>query len=466
MNTRKQSPRMGLAILLLAGAGNVACEDDTIAPTNRPEPPSCEEDDRYCNISGRIDLGFVTDTGATDPADAGVPAGDSGDPTDLGAPDLGPADLGPADLGPPPEFIDVSGTHEVYYQLDWSEALLGINNLAGPVRTILAALRGNLRGVLEDEFGLDTWLAVLIDSLVPSTTIANWVQQLEQDVPWLLPLLDIIDVLATFFENVEVKGSLTINHGAVDTVARTRALTGSDLWTKIYVHIIQQCPNNYTPTQVRATGCDLLGIDAVAATPPPPSNPNTPRPLAVRVQAVSPFSGVQQEGLGAAEFSFGDPRREADIDVRGLVLLVIDAVTSAVTNGQYRTLRAALLGAFDCPGLAVQLTSGISDPIQRTLARTAIEDGCVDLIDGAVDGVFGVSVGWNVIEFDQYGRAVDTNGDHRADFLQNFGYATNDRIDGRVRTLGSERLRGRWCAPRGVNHPDGPMPNAACPNPP
>lgn len=450
---------MGLLIALVAAAPlYTGCEDDTIAPTNRPVPPTCEEDDRYCNVSGRLDLGVRTDTGIADPDDAGVPAADAGT-LDLGAPDLGadPPDSGVVDSGPPPVFIDIQGTHDVYYQFDWSNALFGINNLAGPVRTILAALRGNLRGVLEDELGLDAAVAIIIAAAIPSNTISNFVQQLEQDVPWLLPLLDIIDVLATFFENVEVKGALTITHGAVDAATRTRALAGSDAWSKLYVHLIQQCPSNYTPTQVRTTGCDLLGIDAVAQTPPPPSNPNTPRPLQVRIQAVSPFVGTQQEGLGAADFEFSNPRREADIDVGGLVLLLIDAVTNAVTNGQYRTLHAALLGAFDCPGLAARLTSNF-------VYQQLIESGCEDLIGNTVDQVFGVAVGWNVIEFDQLGRAVDTNNDNRADYLQN--YATDDRLDGRVRTLGSESLGGRWCAPRGLNHPNGPMPDAACPNPP
>lgn len=462
MNIRMFGPRMGLVVSLFAvallGSG---CEDDTIAPTNRPDPPTCEEDDRYCNVSGRLDLGVRTDSGTTDPADAGLPAGDSG-LHDTGAPDLGndPPDSGVVDSGPPPQFIDIAGTHDVYYQFDWSDALFGINNLAGPVRSILAALRGNLQGVLEDELGLDSAIAFLIASAIPANTISNFVQQIEQNVPWLLPLLDIIDVIGTFFENVEVKGALTITHGAVDNVARTRALSGSDVWSKVYVHIIQQCPPSYTPTQVRATGCDLLGIDAVAMTPPPPSNPNQPRPLAVRVEAISPFIGVQQEGLGEADFEFSNPRREADIDVRGLVLLVIDAVTRAVTANnppQYQTFRAALQGAINCAGLAAQLTSNI-------VYQQLIEDGCIDLIDNTVDSVFGVSVGWNIIEFDQFGRAVDTDADNRANYLQNF--AADDRLDGRVRTLGSEGLGGRWCAPRGLNHPQGPMPNAACPNPP
>lgn len=353
-------------------------------------------------------------------------------------------------------FIDLDGAHEVYYQFDWSEAMFGINNLADPVRIILATMRGNFRDVLIDEAGVNSTLATIIAFAV-QPAITDFVDSLNTSAPWLISLLDIIDLVATFFENVEVKGSLDITHGAEDLGTRTRALSGTDDWTKLYVHIIQQCPLGSTPTYVRTTGCDLLGIDAVAATPPPPANPNQPRPLAVRVRAVSPFTGVQQEGLGEADFMFGDPRREADIDVQGLVLVVLDAITNAVTEGQYRTLRAALQGAIDCPGLATSVTS-------EAIWQALIETACVNLIEDAVDEIFQSTVGWNVIEFDQLGRAVDVNADHRADYLQN--YAVSRRVEGRVRVLGRDELQGRWCSPRGVAHPHGPAADAECPNPP
>ena len=49
------------------------------------------------------------------------------------------------------------------------------------------------------------------------------------------------------------------------------------------------------------------------------------------------------------------------------------------------------------------------------------------------------------VSFDQYGHAVDNNGDNNADILQVI--TVNDTIDGRFRLIGSSDLGGSWASP-------------------
>lgn len=450
--------RLAGALILLA----FGCEDEKLLPSSNFNASRCSETEPCAHLDGGsllLDGGFapgngfgddtgvvsgqadsLTDAGLIADAGGAVDSGaslDSGAPLDSGASsDTGavgdsgiPADTGvPPDTGIPPDsglhpdaapvfqFLDLSGNHQTHYVLDLSNYLGGIGNLAGPLDTIDQALAGNI----------NTGISIL-DQLI-SAAIAQFIP------PWVVTVIDVLNDVANFFEEVDTFGVMSITQDPPN--GGTAGLHASEVWNTLMVRIIDQCPlGRMDPSY---PGCAQQSI--------PIAMRGMVGPLEIGVD-VHDFDGVLQAGRPAADFRFDD--REVDMELTKLVRVVIDLAINLGTNGQITSLRDALDQAIDCAALereAQMIAAGFLPAFLARAAAAAVRRSCdqekQNALDAIVGGIEGIGVGWEVMEFDQIGAAVDTNGNGRPERLQTLG--TPDTIDGRFRLLVSNSMGGVW----------------------
>jgi hypothetical protein len=213
-------------------------------------------------------------------------------------------------------------------------------------------------------------------------------------------------------------------------------LDATELWSDVTVYVVDQCPLGRQDPNFPA--CARYTIPTV-------QQPAQAGPLEVGVD-VKAFIGTLL-AKPANEVVF--PDREVEVEMGRLIALVVDAIISFVSGGQYSDLRDLLESIIDCPGLAQDAADwavqnlGI-DPIFAALTiRPLIENQCDDAIDDIVDQVGLVTVSWDAFEFDQHGLAKDLNGDNVADELQLMSVPQGIR-DGRFRALISSSMEGVW----------------------
>ena len=204
------------------------------------------------------------------------------------------------------------------------------------------------------------------------------------------------------------------------------------------VYLIDQCPLGMQDPNYPMCAQHIIPVT------------NSPTPVAgvdVTVN-VKPFDGDLQGGVPEADFHFDD--REVELEMRRLILLVIDNAIFLATNGQQPDLRSALGAAVDCVGLGAgarsfaENTLGLSSIVAAGIEALVI-DQCTDILDALVNGVANIGVDWDALEFDQLGHAVDLtpqDGLNRPEKLQEL--STPDTITGDFRFALSSDLGGRW----------------------
>jgi hypothetical protein len=411
---------------------SIGCEDEVLGPASGFTPSECLSN-QNCEGSGKIDSGVrsfadagpppVTgevDTG-TPPAeaDAGIwPPPDSG-VFDTGTFDSGTFDAGVVDSGPPPpDFLNLAGTHDTEYLFDWSAYLFGIGTIAGPLDTIAQIVAGNVNTGFPP---LDSLIAQAVARFVP---------------PWVRTVVNVLNSVANFFEEVEVTGVMNIAQAL--STAQTTTLTAGETWSTLTVHIISQCPRGRQDPNYPQ--CAQQRINIV------PRGRTTVGPLDVEVE-VHDFRGTLQAGRPEADFMLDD--RSVDVDLYKLVRIVIDLAINLGTNGQFTSLSAALNQIIDCAGLeaeayrlAQNLGLGSLSQIAATAVRTACDREKQRVIDGIVNGLNGIGLSLVTFDYDQLGHAVDTNGNARPEKLQRF--TVPDTIDGRFRLIVTDPLGGIW----------------------
>lgn len=428
MNARLRLPSLHLCVVALALVTSVACEDEVLAPASGFVPTECPPEEPNCEQGFRIDSGLgtlpsdtgpvVVDTdGGGDPngsTDTGVAVGaDAGDP---GVMDAGVLDSGihPDAGGPPPEFLNLAGTHDTEYQLDLSDYLFGISNLAGPLDFINRAFMGRL---------VSGPLGFIVNPIIQNLA-AQYIP------PWVQTLVDVLSNVANFFETIDVNGVLNIQQDLPS--GQTSALHGSETWTRLRVRFINQCMFGRMDPNYPA--CAQRDIAIV------PAGRTNVGPLEVEVE-VRRFDGVLQAGRPEADFVFTN--REVRMDMYKLLTIVIDLALRLATNGQIPSLSAALNQLIDCQGLA----NGVLNATNGNQAAYAIVlTTCVserqNAIDSITNGLNGVPLGLIDFDFDQRGHAVDTNGNHRPEFLQTM--STPNTIDGDFSVIIGSDLGGQW----------------------
>lgn len=410
----------------------VGCEDDGLTPTSGFKPSECTNDP-LCETGGRLDSGFG-DTGVppvNGDQDGGVPAGDGGAAVDSGdtdggaAPDAGsPVDVGPGvDSGTIDDFLNLAGTYDTQYIFDWSNALFGISGLAGPLDFLDQAIEGNIDTGFPP---LDALIAAVVQQFVP---------------PWLATLISVLNDVANFFEEVEVRGVMNLSQslpvqGPTGLVCN---LSGTENWTTMWVYLISQCPLGRNDPNYPA--CARQQVNIVPATP----NPVGAVDIEVDVKA---FVGVLQPGRPAADFVLQS--RDVDVDFYKLVRIILDLAINLATNGQIPTIQDGLNQAIDCAALEARAYSiatnfGLNS-ILATAAATAVRRTCdnekQNAINAIIGGLNGIGIGLIGFEFDQAGHAVDTNGNQRPEKIQLLSVPNS--IDGDIQVGFSASLAGRW----------------------
>ncbi|MFO0722306.1 MAG: hypothetical protein U1E65_00900 [Myxococcota bacterium] len=422
--------RLGLATFLLSAAGLLGCEGDVLAPTNGFKPSECLNAVNCDNGGDILDAGLLVDTGlpATDidsgnpngGADSGVgPQVDAGVGVDTGVVD--PPDSGaPVDAGPPPDFLNLSGTHDTVYHLDLSDYLLGIANIAGPLDTIDQALQGNVNTGIPP---LDALIAGVLQQYIP---------------PWVQTVVHVLNEIANFFEEVDVTGVMNIAQDL--PMGNISAIHATETWQTLTVYLIDQCPRGRSDPGY--PGCARRMISVVQR------GRTGVGPLDVEVD-VHPFDGVLQPGRPEADFMFN--RRKVDMDLYKLVTIMINLALNLATNGQIPNLQAGLNQLIDCSALqsaAYNFATGTLGlgPIPATAAALAVLNGCnrtrQNVIDAITNGLNSIGLSIVSFDFDQHGHAIDTNGNHRPETLQVI--TTPNTLDGDFEVLIGANMGGVW----------------------
>lgn len=427
-----RTPRLFAAALAFSLSTLVACEGEVLSPASGFVPSDCPPAEPNCESGFRIDSGLGTTPGPdggpvigeadsggdpTGTIDAGVL--DAGDPN---APDSGPSD--PPDSGihpdaggpppPPPEFLNLAGTHDTQYELDLSDYLFGVSNLAGPLDFINRAFQGRL---------ISGPLGFIVNPIIQN--IAN------QYIPnWVMTLIDVLSQVANFFEAVDVNAVLNIQQEL--PTGQISVLHGSETWTRLRVRLINQCMFGRMDPNYPA--CAQRDISIV------PAGRTNVGPLDVEVE-VRNFDGVLHPGRPEADFELVN--RAVRMDMYKLLTIMIDLALRLATNGQITSLSQALNQLIDCQALA----TGVLNATNGNQAAYAIVlTTCIterdDAIDSITNGLNGVPLGLVDFDFDQAGHAVDTNGNHRPEWLQLM--STPDTIDGDFSVIIGSDLGGRW----------------------
>lgn len=412
------SNRALLIAAVAIGMVSSACESDELSPVSDFRPTDCQDITNCGEGTHKLDSGVVG--GVTD---SGVVDMDGGVTPDAGFVDAGSMpgrDAGFRDGGPPPSpFLNLAGTYQAEYLFDLSDYLFGIGGIASELDRINQLLMGNAGINPVIDAILRPILLAVVNNYVPA---------------WFVQFWNTLNNLANLFTEVEADAMLTLAQDPpLMPSDPTTALHGTEQWSAFYLRWIDQCPQGrMTTSPVPWPQCAQIPIP-ITNSPTPIGNGNNAPEVQVYIE---PFDGVLQSGVPEADFQLNN--RVIEIEMRKFILFVLDVITNVVTGGQQPTFRGALQNAIDCPGLV----SNVSDPV----ARAALQTLCVGIINNAVDGIANIGTNVDALEFDQYGHAVDTTGDGRANILQEI--TVDDTLDGRFRLVGSSDLGGRWSAQR------------------
>lgn len=174
-----------------------------------------------------------------------------------------------------------------------------------------------------------------------------------------------------------------------------------------------------------------------------------PGPGAIGVQ-VATFTAVLSAGQPAAAFEIED--RVVSIELTKLVRVSVDVAVNVASNGQVSSLQDAMNQSIDCSGLRTESESiaaslGLSIILARAKGEN-VESACGAEKQRALDAILAqinsLGSGYEVMEFDQIGRAIDTNGNGRPEELQQL--SVPDTIRGRFRLLVRDVMAGAWAA--------------------
>ena len=152
--------------------------------------------------------------------------------------------------------------------------------------------------------------------------------------------------------------------------------------------------------------------------------------------------------MPAADFQFDD--REVEMELTKLVTLVLDIAIRIGTNGQVQSLQDALNQAIDCAALQAEAerlarSIGLNTLLAQAAGRT-VRAECdrekMRALNSIIGSINGIGVGWEAMQFDQIGHAVDTNGNRRPETIQMI--SVPDTIDGRFRVIVRDRMGGVW----------------------
>jgi hypothetical protein len=317
----------------------------------------------------------------------------------------------------PAQFLDLNGTYNTRYVFDLSAYLFGISNIADELDFIDQTFAGNIDTGFPP---LDAFIVSIVQQFVP---------------PWVVDLVSALNTMATLFSEVRVNGgrlTITQDPPLMPTDPIT-AIHATETWTEFVLLIVDQCPGGRSDPNFPTCAEHHVPVT---------HNPAAVGPVNILVE-IKPFNGTLDAGVPQAAFRFID--REIDMEMQKLILLIVDTVVRLVTP--YNDLRSALGGVVDCGNLGAeardfaqyQLGLGLLPAIG---IGTLVEDQCNDVLDGIVNGVGGIGVTWEAMDFDQLGFAVDTNGDRKPEVLQQI--TVRDTIDGRFRFAIQDPMGGEW----------------------
>jgi hypothetical protein len=401
------------------------CDSDELGQVGEYEGTECVKTNTCGGESVRLDAGGGV---VTDPADSGTTnTGDSGDSSDPDAGNNGDPDSGVAGqndasiVTPPPSiFLDLTGTWNTRYEFDLSAYLFGISGIANELDFIDQTFAGNIDTGFPP---LDNFIISIVQQFVP---------------PWVVDLVGVLNTAATLFETVYANGGrLTIAQDPpLNSQATTVDLRATETWTEMVILIVDQCPLGRSDPNFPA--CAEFHI-------PVTHNPAAVGPLNILVE-VKPLAGTLNAGIPEADFRFVD--REIDMELQKLILLVIDTAVRLTTP--YNSLRDALGNVVNCGGLG----DDARDFAQNTLGLNVVaaigigvlvEDQCNNVLDNIVDGIGGIGVTFEAMDFDQLGHAIDqtpADGLRRPELLQTINVPNT--IDGRFRFAIQDPMGGKW----------------------
>jgi hypothetical protein len=401
------------------------CDGEKLAPVSKFNSADCQKHAENCSDGnlhldggkpggGGGDSGAPIDTDAGASVDANSPDFDAASGVDASSPDATTAvDSGPA----PSQFLNLNGTWHTRYSFDLSHYLFGISGIAPTIDFINQVLMGHLNTGIP---GLDQLILGVVQQYVPS---------------WVAPLVNALDTIANLFSDVRANGGLlTITQDPpLHPTDPTTAIHATETWTEMVVMIIDQCPGGQQDPNYPTCAEHHIPVT---------HNPQNVGPLEILV-TLPGFDGTLNAGVPQADFVF--TQREVQMEMRKLILLVIDTVVSIVTP--YMNLHDALSNVIDCNGLGqqavnfVENTLGLS-PLVAIPAGVLVTHQCNSAINDIVNGIGNIGINWEAMDFDQHGHAVDSNGDGRPEVLQQ--WSVPNTISGHFRFAIQSSMSGQW----------------------
>ncbi len=372
--SRAGGPAVTFTVTVQA-AGTGSCDDNAQCGPGQV----CTGTPPHCADGG----GDPPSGGACDPDAPACGSGQCCDPSSNVCRDLCPASCAPGTHCEPGDGCgagtcvpdqtapDVTGVWLTKHDFSIRETLPGsVQDIFLGIRLVDQALLGKLTMP-----GLPGWLQSILNSFVS--------RLLQQYLPdWVQQIVHISDDVATMLSDLRSEGSMRLARG-VDG----RHVKGSEVWTSLVFYWLPLCSGEIGGDPSAPPDCariDLTTTDAQDPSWAPQCKGQSLPSISVQV---APFTATV--GQAGAVWSLQVGRRQVQLKMAKVVLVLVDELISVVTGGQFQCIEEATdcnggnACLVDCTGLAQDIdgaTSGIVDaatvePLCQegvTLAGTAV----------------------------------------------------------------------------------------------
>lgn len=359
------------------GAGGSACDNNAQCGPGQV----CMGSPPHCGDAG----GDPPSGGACDPDVPACGSGQCCDPAVNVCRDLCPASCasgthcapgdacGAGTCVPDHASPDVTGVWLTRHEFSIRETLpTAIQDVFLGIRLIDQALLGKLTIP-----GLPGWLQAILNSFV-----SRLLQQYAPD--WIQQVVHISDDLLTMLSSLRSEGSMRLARG-VDG----QHVKGSEVWTSLVFYWLPLCSGEIAGDPTAPPDCARIDLTTLDAQDPPWAPQCKGKSLPSISVRVAPFTAALAQA--GTSWSLQVDRRQVQLRMGKVVLLLVDQLISAVTGGHFQCIEEATdcnggNGCLvDCTGLAQDIdtaTNGIVDagtvePLCQegvTLAGSAVAD--------------------------------------------------------------------------------------------